>query len=69
MTTTMGIEQPDELLKLTEIARLMGVRRATVARWVRDGRLPAVQTPGGHWRVRSSEVDAMLKNAVRTEDE
>lgn len=64
----MGIEQPDELLKLTEIARLMGVRRATVARWVRDGRLPAVQTPGGHWRVRSSEVDAMLKNAVQPED-
>jgi len=40
-----------------------------VARWVRDGRLPAVQTPGGHWRVRASEVDAMLKNAVQPEDD
>jgi excisionase family DNA binding protein len=35
-----------------EIARLCGVSLPTVKKWIREGRLQAFRTPGGHYRVR-----------------
>ncbi len=34
----------------TEVARLFEVAPNTISRWVRDGRLPFVRTPGGRRR-------------------
>jgi excisionase family DNA binding protein len=50
----------DDLLRPREVADLLGVRTATVARWARDGLLKAViETPGGHRRYRRDEVLAL----------
>ena len=50
----------DDLLRPREVAELLGVRTATVARWARDGLLKAViETPGGHRRYRRGEVLAL----------
>lgn len=43
-----------------EVARLLGVDYVTVARWARDGKIKAVRTPGGHWRIPESEVKRLL---------
>jgi excisionase family DNA binding protein len=39
-----------------EVARLFGVSVSTVTRWARTGLLPAVRTPGGHFRFRADDM-------------
>jgi len=34
-----------------EAARMCGVGLNSIKRWVRQGRIPHMQTPGGHWRI------------------
>ena len=46
-------------LTLTEAASRQGVHRRTVRGWIRDGRLPARHTPGGHYRVMSGDLDRL----------
>jgi excisionase family DNA binding protein len=40
-----------DLLSTGEVARLFGVSRDAVLKWIRKGKLPATRTPGGHYRV------------------
>lgn len=49
------------MLTTSQAAALLGVDRATVARWVRLGQLPAVRLPSGHWRIRRVEVERLLR--------
>ena len=46
-------------LTLSEAAARMGVHRRTVRGWVRDGRLPALNTPGGHYRILAGDLDRL----------
>jgi len=46
-------------LTLTEAAARQGVHRRTVRGWIRDGRLPALRTPGGHYRVLAGDLDRL----------
>jgi excisionase family DNA binding protein len=39
-----------------EVARLFGVSVSTVTRWARTGLVPAVRTPGGHYRFRADDM-------------
>lgn len=39
------------LLTTGEVARLLGVTRDAVLKWIKKGKLPATRTPGGHYRV------------------
>ncbi|GAB2846711.1 hypothetical protein GCM10027176_58010 [Actinoallomurus bryophytorum] len=50
----------DELLRPREVAALLGVRTATIARWARQGRLSPLLTPGGHRRYTRASVRAVL---------
>lgn len=43
------------------VARLLGVHPGTVTRWVEEGRLKAIRTPGGHRRIARSELDRFLE--------
>jgi len=52
---------PDELLTTTEAAKLLGVDRSTVARYVRQGKLPAIRLPSGHTRIRRADVDRLVR--------
>jgi excisionase family DNA binding protein len=53
---------PDEdLLTTVEAARMLRVSRKTVARWIRLGLLPAVQLPGGTYRIHRDVVEKMLR--------
>lgn len=47
----------DPLLEVSVIARQMGVSQTAVRNWIRMGRLRAVRTPTGRYRVRQSELD------------
>jgi excisionase family DNA binding protein len=39
-----------------DVARLFGVSVSTVTRWARTGLIPAVRTPGGHYRFRADDI-------------
>lgn len=56
------IETSDTLLYPAEVAALFGVSPRTVARWAREGKIPAVRTAGGHHRYRPTDVDALMHN-------
>ena len=45
-----------------EVAEIFGVRTTTVARWSREGLLPAQLTPGGHRRYRRQDVQRLLEH-------
>jgi excisionase family DNA binding protein len=50
------VHDPDELIKPLEAAYLAGVSVRTLSRYVNEGRLAAVRTPGGRYRYRRSDI-------------
>lgn len=50
----------DKLWLPREVAALFKVDPKTVTRWVADGKLRSIPTPGGHHRIPGSEVQRML---------
>jgi excisionase family DNA binding protein len=48
-----------------EAARLLGQHQDTIGRQIREGRLPATKLPGGNWRIRRSEIQALLEGNDR----
>ena len=47
-------------LTLGQAAKYLGVAQSTIRKWCDTGRLPAFYTPGGHRRLRRSDIDAFL---------
>ena len=45
-----------DLLRTGEVAQICGVTPDAVLKWIKKGRLPATQTPGGHFRVSRDTV-------------
>lgn len=46
----------ERLWRPGEVAALMRVDPKTITRWVHEGRLPAIRTPGGRYRIPDSAV-------------
>ena len=61
------LDDDDRLLTPREAAQMFDVRTTTVARWSREGRLPAFLTPGGHRRYRLLDARALLEADDRAE--
>ncbi len=51
---------PDELLTSAEAAKAGHVSKITIHRAVKAGKLKALRTPGGHFRFRRADVEALL---------
>lgn len=54
-----------------EAARMCGVAVNSIKRWMRQGRIPHIQTPGGHWRIPKGDFQrfmATLKPRMDAED-
>ncbi|MEJ2155035.1 MAG: response regulator [Desulfobacteraceae bacterium] len=52
-----------ETLTVAEAAKVCGVNRVTMWRWVKSNDLPATTTLGGHHRIRKSDLtDFLVKN-------
>ena len=45
-----------KLLRPGEVAVMFGVNAKTVARWVKEGRIRCIRTPGGHMRIYAEDV-------------
>lgn len=61
-------EEPNgDFLTRGMVARLFGVSASTVTRWARLGLLPAVRTPGGHYRFPARETRRAAERAAAGE--
>lgn len=49
-----------EVWKVSEIAREGGFGESTVRSWCESGLLPTQRTPGGHYRIRASQLRSFL---------
>jgi molybdopterin-binding protein len=55
------------LLTPREAALRLGISYPTVKQWLYHGKLRAVKTPGGHYRIPESELDSLLHKAKSPE--
>ena len=51
----------EQLLTAAEISDQLQVLPVTVREWLRKGKLKGVRLPGGDWRIRPKDVEAMLQ--------
>lgn len=49
------------LLRTRDVAEEYDVTPETVMEWARTGKLPSIRTPGGQYRFRSNDVEALLQ--------
>ncbi len=49
-------ESSERLLRPKEVCRRLGISYSTLSRWVREGRIRAIRTAGGVYRIPESEV-------------
>jgi excisionase family DNA binding protein len=54
---------PPQLLTPSQVARLWGVSRRTVQRYIADGKIPAIRLPGGQYRIRAEDAQAAIEAA------
>ena len=52
----------DRLLSTGKAARRLSVTPDAVLKWIKSGRLPAVRTAGGHYRVAESDLDGLMND-------
>ncbi len=48
------------LLRTSEVAERLGVDQGTVNRYIREGKLPAQETAGGHYRIAEGDLTAYM---------
>jgi excisionase family DNA binding protein len=53
-------EVPERLLSPSEVARIFGVTRAAVIKWIKTGKIRAIEIHG-RWRIPYSEVERLLR--------
>ena len=60
---------PDmEFLTVDQVCRHLLVGPDAVRRWLRDGQLRGYKLPGGDWRIKPNDVDAMLVTSLGNSD-
>ena len=52
---------PPALLKPSQLARFWELNPRTLHLWIREGRLPAIRSPGNHFRLRVADVRAFCE--------
>jgi molybdopterin-binding protein len=55
------------MLSPREAALRLGISYPTIKQWLYRGKLKAVKTPGGHYRIPEAELDELLHKAKRPE--
>lgn len=54
-----------DLLSPREAALRLGISYPTMKQWLYRGKLKAIKTPGGHYRIPEAELDSLLHKARR----
>jgi len=54
-----------ELIDTESAALLFGVTAGAVRSWARQGKIPAIITPGGVWKFRREDVEQLAQPTIR----
>ena len=49
-----------------QVADLMSVTPDSVLKWIKSGKLEALRTPGGHYRIAKKDVETLLNKSEKT---
>lgn len=49
----------ERFIDVAVVARRLNVDPVTVRKWIRDGKLAAIQLPSGYWKIPLSELDRL----------
>ncbi len=49
-------------LSTGQASKLLSVTPDTILKWVKQGRLPALRTPGGHYRIPEEDINAVINS-------
>ena len=63
----MSDPESRRFLPRSVVARIFGVSASTVTRWAQRGLVPAVRTPGGHYRFSVPDVKRAAEKAGLTD--
>jgi excisionase family DNA binding protein len=55
------VTAPPALLRPSQLARFWELNPRTLHVWIREGRLPAIRSPGNHFRLRTADVRAFCE--------
>ena len=64
---SVSVPESRRFLPRRAVARIFGVSVSTVTRWAQRGLLPAVRTPGGHYRFSLPAVKRAAEEAGLTD--
>ena len=56
---SQGSMLEDEMLRISEASRMLGVSSSTLRRWEQDGKLASFRTMGKHRRYRRSDIQKL----------
>ena len=62
MENGKGTSRERELLAVTDVAGMIGVKATTVYRWCKEGKLPCLKI-GKHWRIRWEALEDFLRES------
>ena len=55
------MDRRERMLRSGEVAKILGVDRHTVVKWVKEGWIRAIRLPSGRYRIPESEVKKILE--------
>lgn len=58
---TPPLKDSRTLFRTTELAVMLRVNPRTVRRWIAEGHITVITTPGGHQRIPASEVERLTR--------
>lgn len=51
----------EKLYQPKEVAEIFSLKKLTIYRWIRSGKIKAVRLPDGRLRIRESELEKVLR--------
>jgi len=59
------MDEQEYLIGVSEAAARAGVHKNTIRKWVNDEILPAYWTPGGHRRIKPSDLESIAFSRIK----
>jgi excisionase family DNA binding protein len=56
--------RPPVYVTTGEVGRACGVTAGAVKKWIRQGKIRAIRTPGGHFRIPIDEIERLTRYVV-----